>query len=262
MTVINNQFLPPVDGGAPSAPPSRDIGQEEFLQLLMTQMGNQDPLNPMKTDEFMNQITAMNALQQQIATNDRLDELVLGMGALNNASAMNLVGQTVVAVGDTFAHEGGAEELRFELAEEARSVSVEVLDENGAVVRVISQSELKAGPNTVTWDGRDADGNLRPPGEIRFRVVAKDADGDPVGVTTLVEGVVDELRFDTGAPQVVIGGQVLDLAAITRVIGADEPAGATPGDPATALQSTESSPMSATRRRALQDLLQTFGQNN
>ena len=137
-----------------------------------------------------------------------------------------------------------------------------IRDRNGSVVRVISQSELTAGPNSVTWDGRDADGDLHPPGEIRFRVVAKDAKGEPVGVTTLVEGVVDELRFDTGAPQVVIGGQVFDLAAITRVIGADEPAGATPDDLTAALQSTDSGPMSATRRRALQDLLQTFGQNN
>jgi len=224
MNAIGNDFRPPVTGGAPSEPPSQELGEEDFLKLLMTQIGNQDPLNPMETEQFMNQITAMNSLQQQIASNARLDDLVLAMSALNNETAVNLVGKTVVVEGDTFPHtQGEAEDITFELSQAAETVQIDLVDANGTVVANIEKTDMKAGENTVSWDGLDTDGNLRRDGDLTIRITAKDSDEELIPTRTFVSGTVDELRFDGGFPQVVVGGQVFQLASITRVLGGDVP---------------------------------------
>jgi len=224
-TINGSDYMPPVQGGPPTDAPSQDLGEEEFLKLLMTQISNQDPLNPMETEQFMNQITSMNSLQQQISANERLDDLVMAMGALNNETAVNLVGKTVVVEGNSFPHEAGeAETLSFFLAEEAATATVTVTDGNGKVVAVLEPTDLPAGEQSLTWDGLDeTTGNPVPDGDYSFRIAAKDADDGHIDVTTFVQGVVDELRFDSGSPEVVVGGQLFQLAAITRVIGAEEP---------------------------------------
>ncbi len=232
--IVGNEFRPPVQGGAPSEPPSQELGSDAFLSLLMVQMSNQDPLNPAKTEEFMNQITAMNSLQQQMATNSKLDELVLALGSLNNETAVNLVGRTVVAAGDLVQHaEGDSEQLQFSLPEQAESVTVTVRNEDGEVVAEIERSDMGAGDNSVGWDGRIRRPNPAhpadltapeflytdaPDGTYTFEVEAIGTDGDALPVVTYMTGVVEELRFDAGAPQVVVGGRTLDLAAITRVL--------------------------------------------
>lgn len=221
MTAIDpTVYQSPVSSGPPTEAPSRDLGSDDFLNLLMTQLGNQDPLNPMETSQFMDQVTAMNSLQQQMATNDLLNQLVFATGSLNNQAAVNLVGREVVAAGDTFPHESGAtEELIFSLADEAASATITVTNESGDVVRVIERVDLKAGEQSATWNGLDAEGNALPDGEYTFTVSAVDEDDVGVASSTYIRGVVDELRFDSGSPLLVIGGQEVALPNILRVIG-------------------------------------------
>jgi len=236
MTVIDpTVYKPPVSSGPPSEAPKQELGSDDFLNLLMTQLGNQDPLNPMETDRFMDQITAMNSLQQQMATNDLLGQLVFATGSLNNQAAVNLVGQEVVAAGDTLPHEAGAsEELIFSLEDEAAEATFTVTDASGRIVRVMEQTELLAGEQSVTWDGRDNEGNTLPEGEYTFAVSAVDEDGVGVGSSTYIRGTVDELRFDSGSPVLVINGQQVALPHILRVIGSasDAPTPEPPAPPA------------------------------
>jgi flagellar basal-body rod modification protein FlgD len=206
-----------------SGPPKQELGQEEFLKLLMTQMQNQDPFNPLDADQFMNQVTSMNALQQQIASNDLLSDILFGLSALNNESAVALVGHEVVARGDTFTlAEGETQDLSFELAGAADTATVVIEDENGDVVRRLRLGETPAGDTQIAWDGRDDDGNLAAPGTYRFRVEAA-ADGVAVTTTTFVQGRVEELRFDDGIPQLVVDGHAVGIDAVLRVLGNDTP---------------------------------------
>jgi flagellar hook assembly protein FlgD len=174
----------------------------------------------------------MNSLQQQIATNERLDDLVLAMGALNNETAVNLVGRSVVVEGDAFPHTAGeSDELVFELAAEAATVDITVIDADGKVVDVITREDAKAGEQSVSWDGWDDDIKAPfPEGDYTFRVSAKDADGNPVAARTFVRGLVTELRFDGGTPQVVVGGHPFLLSAIDRVLGGEPVGGAAAAD--------------------------------
>lgn len=239
MTVIDpTVYKPPVSSGPPTEAPKRDLGSDDFLNLLMTQLGNQDPLNPMETDRFMDQITAMNSLQQQMATNDLLGQLVFATGSLNNQAAVNLVGHEVVAAGDTLQHvSGDSEELVYTLPTEAVDATIEITDDTGRTVRVLTQEELTAGEQTITWDGRDTDGNVLGDGDYTFKVTYRtDPDGEPQSAATYIRGTVDELRFDSGAPVLVINGQQVALPDILRVIGgandAPNPNDASVADPA------------------------------
>ncbi len=226
-------YQSPVSSGPPTSAPSRDLGSDDFLNLLMVQLGNQDPLNPMETSQFMDQVTAMNSLQQQMATNDLLNQLVFATGSLNNQAAVNLVGREVVAAGDTFPHASGdSEKLIFTLEDEAASATITVTNAAGEVVSVINREDLQAGEQNVVWDGRDSEGNVLPAGDYTFSVAAEDADGVGVGSSTYIQGIVDELRFDSGAPVLVIDGQEVALPNILRVLGgtSEPPPASEPAD--------------------------------
>lgn len=202
--------------------PSQDVGEQEFLTLLMTQLSNQDPLNPMESQQFVEQVASMNQVQQLMDANDRLDALMMGITSLNNQSAVGLVGQEVIARGDTFTH--GAEQghdLQFELAGEAAEVTVTVLGSDGKPVWTDISTEVAAGEGTIHWDGK-IDGADAPEGDYTFVVTATDADGNSFEGTTYISGTVDELRFDSGVPVLMVGAEEVTLDEILRVLGLDE----------------------------------------
>ena len=201
--------------------PSQDVGEQEFLTLLMTQLSNQDPLNPMESQQFMEQVASMNQVQQLMDANERLDALMLGITSLNNQSAVDLVGQEVIARGDTFGHVSGqGHDLSYELAGQAAEVTVTVKDSGGDVVWTDTSTEVTAGEASIRWDATDA-----PDGDYTFEVHAVDENGDPVDATTYISGRVDELRFDSGVPVLMVGSQEVTLDQILRVLGVDgEPA--------------------------------------
>lgn len=200
-------------GGQPAAASSA-MGEGEFLTLLMTQLQHQDPTAPMEATQFLDQITAMNQVQQLMESKHLMSQMVLGITALNNESAVDLVGELVEVSGGGFHHEPHAnEELNFELGADAVEGVVTIFGEDGEQIDTIELEELEAGEHTVTWtppDGRS--------GDFHFEVVAQDAEGDDVAATTRVTGLVEELRFDRGLPVLLVNGQEITLDMILRVI--------------------------------------------
>jgi flagellar basal-body rod modification protein FlgD len=212
-------------------PAQRELGSEDFLKLLMAQIANQDPLSPFDSDRMMEQISQMNLVQQAMAQTEKLDALLVGIGALNNENAVNLVGKTVDALGATFAREtDGPETLNFSLAGQAEDVHVAIQDQDGRVVGAVNAHHRGAGENTVTWDGRDLNGNPVPPGQYTFAVTATNEAGQRVEATTAISGIVTEIRFDRGYPVLVIEGQDVTLDQILRIRVGESDA-ANPVDP-------------------------------
>lgn len=214
--------IAPVNPGAnalaPQSAPSQQLGEEEFLNLLMTQLGNQDPLNPMQSQDFAQQVASMNQVQQLIGANERLDTLMLGMTSMNNQSAVQMVGKNVIARGDTFEHvPDEVHDLRFELGSEADEVTIVVRDEHGKEQATLEAGEGLAGQNVFTWDGRNSEGSPLPEGTYTFEVIAKKDDVALTDVTTYISGEVEELRFDNGYPTLLIGGAEVTMDSILRV---------------------------------------------
>ena len=208
--------------------PTQELGEQEFLNLLMTQLGNQDPLNPMQSAEFADQISSMNQVKQLMGANERLDQLMMGMTSMNNQSAVQLVGKEVIASGSTFDHSAGEiHDLQFELPQGADRVTVTVRDADGRVVKTIDSFDREAGLQSIVWNGTDQVLQAQAEGTLTFEVSAEDADGNPIVVDTYVRGVVEELRFDQGFPMLVIGGAEVRLDQILRVFEAEDTAPST-----------------------------------
>jgi len=240
-----NAHLSGVGLGQAPDPAKKDLGEEEFLTLLMTQLGNQDPMNPMESAKFMDQLSAMNTVEQLMAANERLENLMMGLSSLNNQSSVGLVGKTIVARGDTVSHSSEeTTEFKFEVAEPVAEASIAVKDSEGRIVDVIELGATETGIQSVDWDGTGPEGVL-PDGDYTFEIHAQNEHGDPVETRTYITGVVEEIRFDNGYPMLVIGGDRVGLDAILRILNSSEDAPVLPvsegeGDPGNGSVSTPS----------------------
>jgi flagellar basal-body rod modification protein FlgD len=210
MNPIHN--APPATPFANPEPASSGLDGDGFLTLLMAQLAHQDPTSPVETAQFMQQLTSLNTVQQLLQVNETLEAMMAGITSLNNEGAVNLVGKEVTAMASGFHRdEGEVETIEFDLPADAHRLTIEIIDESGKTVDTLTPTDLKAGPHTIDW-AKEA-----PPGDYTFTVSAKDADGNALAVTTYTTGVVDEIRFDSGFPVLVIDGRHIALSDVITV---------------------------------------------
>lgn len=202
---------------------------ETFLTLLTAQLKNQDPLSPMDTNAFTQQIVQMTGVEQQLLTNDLLSKLV------DNASrglgeAVSVLGKEVSAVASNRVLKDGEAEWLYHLGDGAKSVKLEVLDANGRVVKTINPTDAKAGENTFTWDGKTDDGReLGNGGTYTLQVTAKDASNQAVSSHVLVKGIVTGVETTDGVTMLTVGGAKVPWNAVVSIF---EPDGQTPSEQA------------------------------
>ena len=207
---------------------------ETFLQLLTTQLKNQDPLSPLDSNDFTAQLTQMAGVEQQLLTNDLLQALVnQGTGGLD--SAVHYIGKEVVAAGSAVRLDDGGATWSYELATNAGSATLEVLDSTGAVVWSGPAPELGSGVHDFTWDGRNSAGTQLPDGGVyNLRVTATSAGGQTVGSQVLIRGVVTAVELYDGVPYVTIGGSILPMSQVISVNQPRAQADTTEDDPSAA----------------------------
>jgi flagellar basal-body rod modification protein FlgD len=189
---------------------------DTFLKLLTTQLQHQDPLNPMDSDKFTSQLVAFSGVEQQIATNKSMEKLVSMLGANQSAAAVTFIGKTVQLDGDTVPLQDGAAQWRYSLPSDAASVTLTVKNSIGQVVHT-ADGTGKKGENTVTWDGRDANGNFLTAGNYTLSIDAKDKSGAKVNATTTITGVVSSVEYADGTNYLVVDGRRIPIDEITKV---------------------------------------------
>ena len=188
------------------------LGKDDFLKLLVTQLQNQDPLNPMDNTAFTAQLAQFSSLEELQNLNSGLAALSLSQKAIHNTQALALIGQQVSAPGDTIALSGAAaESLDYELAADAADVAVYLYDSAGNLAASRSMGALSEGRHTFQWDGTDDSGATLADGTYKAVVLAADASGNNVDTSTYVLGTVDRVLFDGGSPQLVIGDRQIDF---------------------------------------------------
>ncbi|MCK5009848.1 MAG: hypothetical protein KAS98_05140, partial [Deltaproteobacteria bacterium] len=137
-----------------------ELGRDAFFQLLLTQLQNQDPLNPMESTDMTAQLAQFSQLEQMDNMNTSLDYLQLYMASLNNAQAVGFIGKEIEANGDSVQlSEEGSASLSYELMDDAGSVTVKIYDEDTQLVWTVETGSQSAGKQEWLWDGRDAQGN-------------------------------------------------------------------------------------------------------
>jgi flagellar basal-body rod modification protein FlgD len=195
---------------------------DTFLTLLTTQLKNQDPLSPMDSTQFTQQLVQMTGVEQQLLTNDLLEKLVSNTGS-GIATAVSLIGKEVRADSDLAALSGGKAEWVYKLDRAASDVKVEVLDSKGRVVQTIAPSDNKAGEHTFTWDGKTAVGSTAAEGVYSLRVTAKDSEGSTVPTGIVAQGVVTGVQQVDGQTVVTINGAQIPWEKITLIRQAPQP---------------------------------------
>lgn len=205
-------------GAAAAAKATQGMGKDAFLTLLITQLQNQDPLNPADSTEFTAQLAQFSSLEQLSQINSQLETLGLYQASINNAQAVSFIGKEVLARGNTIELAAGkTAACEFELGAPAQTVVVSIYDANGRFVREIHAAAMPAGRQRLNWDGKDLSGNPAAAGAYTFEVQAESASGEKVNATTCLRGVVQGVTFEQGVTYLRVGsgrvavGEVLEI---------------------------------------------------
>jgi flagellar basal-body rod modification protein FlgD len=178
---------------------------DTFLSLLTTQLKNQDPLSPLDSNQFTQQLVQMTGVEQQLLTNDLLKKLV-GNTASGVATAVSLIGKEVRAVSADAQLSNGKADWVYNLDRAASDVKLEILDSQGRIVKAIAPTDNKVGEHPLTWDGKGTAGSTLPDGTYTLRVTAKDSQGTAVTSAIYADGVVTGVEQVDGQTLLTING--------------------------------------------------------
>ena len=219
----------------------RELDRDAFLQLLVTQLSNQDPLNPQEGHEFAAQLAQFSSVEQLSVIGETLSVhtqllagLSSGLGAsslrqeelaqllterTDLASAAGLIGQTIEANGNHAVWNGtDPVTLGFELPGPAASTQLVIRNEAGDIVRTLDLGHLGAGRQLPTWDGRDDKGNSLDAGTYSFAVEAADADGEAIEATPFTHGRVDRITIEADGIMLWIGDHAVPLSDLRGLV--------------------------------------------
>ena len=189
---------------------------QTFLTLLTTQLKNQNPLDPLDTNQFTSQLVQFAQVEQQLKQNDQLATLVSLQKTAQSTAALEFVGQTVSVDGATAPLQNGAATWDLTVPKPA-TATVNIKSATGQTVYT-TDTTMNAGRQTFTWDGRDASGVQWPSGNYTIAISAKDANGQAVTIPTAIQAPVDSADLTQSPPLLSIAGQDYTLDKIKRVV--------------------------------------------
>jgi flagellar basal-body rod modification protein FlgD len=212
--------LEPIDvsNNTSSASTQSTLGRDDFLNLLITQLQNQDPLSPMDSTEFSAQLAQFSSLEQLSNVNENLETLQLFQSSLNNAQAVSFIGKSIKASGDTvLITDGVPDKIHFELAGDASDVFVNIYDADGNFVATQEGGSLNAGRHDLSWDGTDHEGNEMPDGVYSFEIMAVDVNNEMVDVNRYTSGKVTGVTYRDGITYLLSGDKMIPMGNIIEV---------------------------------------------
>jgi flagellar basal-body rod modification protein FlgD len=202
--------------GATSGAP--DSGQDRFLTLLVTQMKNQDPLNPLDNAQVTSQLAQINTVNGIEKLNATMTKLMGSNQSMQGMQAASLVGHDVLAEGNALTLADGAAQGGFTLPEGADLVTVTVKSASGQAIHQAQLKNLGAGLHTFTWDGKTDSGAAAANGKYSFGITAS-TNGKSVSATPLSVSRVDGVTpGDSGVTVRTSTGETLDWAKIQQVM--------------------------------------------
>lgn len=190
----------------------------QFLTLLTTQLKNQNPLSPMDTNQFTQQLVQFAQVEQQLKSNDRLDSIASSARNSEAASLSSYIGKSITTDGIT--SELGSSGATWSLSppRATSKATITISDSKNNVVGIQTQP-LSAGTQSFSWDGRTSSGLKAPAGLYTIKVDAVDASGQKVIVDTAVSGKVDGIDLAGSAPALMVGKNRVTTSAIKQVSG-------------------------------------------
>jgi flagellar basal-body rod modification protein FlgD len=229
MTAPSSTTAPSVVSGSTPLPPgstssgtnalaSQQIAGnfQTFLQLLTTQLQNQNPLDPLDTNQFTQQLVEFAGVEQQLNANDQLKTLVSLQQTAQSTQALQFVGKTAVVNGNTNSLTNSSATWDLNVPSNS-NVAISIANSAGQTVFTGTYSANAGNNQPFTWNGKGNDGTQWPDGQYTMTATAADADGNSVGVTTQVQGVVSSVDLTQSPPLLTIAGQTYTVNQIQRI---------------------------------------------
>lgn len=200
----------------------QNLGKDDFLQLLVTKLQYQDPLEPMQDEDFVAQLAQFSSLEQMnniaegIGLSNEWD--YLQMQSLNNVMASGLIGKEATAEYSSIYFDGAEKAtINFTLSSSVTEAEFVIKDASGEIVAKISQANLTAGSHSVKWDGTDSYGNTVDPGLYTVEASGTSAAGSNISPSLSLIGIVEQVIYRDGSAYLKIEGSEIPLGDITAV---------------------------------------------
>jgi flagellar basal-body rod modification protein FlgD len=190
----------------PSVQKKDELGQEDFLNLMITQLKNQDPFKPMESGEFLGQLAQFGTVQGLAELQTSFDSLSGSLVSNQALQAASLVGrEALVASSKVSLESGEGASGAIELPSATTQVRIQVRDSSGQLVREMSLGNQSAGLVPFSWDGKLDDGTTAPAGSYQFSADFLDGD-EAEAATTLLNASIDSVRFGADGFSVQVRG--------------------------------------------------------
>lgn len=201
-----------------------DLGRDAFLKLLTVQLQNQDPLEPVKNEDFVAQLSQFSSLEQLTAINAAVsgesETEALGgvMQAVESNTAVSLMGKTIEMPTDTLTYTGqGNVELGYNLGGPANRVDLQIFDSEGNLVRTLVDNTPDEGNGTLVWNGENETGQSLSAGDYYFVPKAVNGEGNAVSIQAQLQGKVTGVRYADGKPILILDGGEAPLSGVARI---------------------------------------------
>ena len=193
------------------------LSSTDFLNLLVSELQNQDPLNATSTTDFINQLTSYANFNEQQSINSSMTSLAGSFSSLVTLNSVNYIGHTVEAKTDTATLSNGSATFGYSLSSATSDVTVSIKDSSGNTVWTGAGTGT-AGSNTFTWDGKNSSGTqLADGGQYSIAVTATDSAGNSVFNYSTITGTVTGIDASTSTPALIVNGVSVSASNIIGV---------------------------------------------
>lgn len=195
------------------------LDKDAFFKLMLAQMKNQDPTNPLKSHEMAAQLANFSSLEQMQNMNSTLTDLKNGQKPMEQFQTLNLIGKAVSGDSSKLVRARGDKEhdIRYHLANDAQEVEVKVRNSDGEVIRTYQLKNQKQGDNKLTWNGLNDKNLMAPAGEYNFFIEAKASNGQKLSVKTDFAGVITGVNYTPEGPVLIIGNQTVRMKDVKKI---------------------------------------------
>jgi flagellar basal-body rod modification protein FlgD len=193
------------------------LDREDFLSLLITQLKHQDPLNPMESAEFTNQITQFSSLDELFDVNDNLISIRESLAGARKDKILDYIGKEIRTRDNTIYLKDGKSGSNCYTLPSGAEVSASIYNEEGVLIRSYSVGWRDAGEHALGWDGNDDEGDPAGDGVYTFEIEAKDESGNPVPYGAYFTGEVTGVTYEYAAPFVMVGDALVTPENIVEV---------------------------------------------
>lgn len=208
----------------PKADNHGQLGKEEFLKLLITQLENQDPLNPMDDKEFVAQLAQFSSLEQLTNISEQVKTINKNNTKQDMVGAVGFIGKDIMAAGDQISKDGNnVSAMYYSIEDPVQKIFFNIFDQHGNMVRTVETQARQAGEYEFNWDGRDYNGNAVSDGNYSVYMAAEGINGEPVLADTRVAGRVSGVQNIDGVSYLrLTDGRMFNFHDVTEVVGSSD----------------------------------------